>query len=111
MRARGLTYRALADRTREVDGRGLTHAHINTLANGRDKPSLRAMELIARACGVEADYFAEYRLATAMRELDPEIVGFEQALANLDARLAARRGSRATGRARPGLRSRPDHSA
>jgi transcriptional regulator with XRE-family HTH domain len=107
MQARNLTYRALAERTRQVDGRGLTHAHINMLANGRDKPSLRAMELIAQACGVEADYFAEYRLATAMRDLDPEIVGFEQALANLDARLGAGRRTAVTGRAR---RSRPERA-
>jgi transcriptional regulator with XRE-family HTH domain len=110
MQARSLTYRALAERTRELDGRGLTHAHINMLANGHDKPSLRAMELIAHACGVDADYFAEYRLAAAMRDLDPEIVGFEQALANLDARLGARRRSGAPGRVRQGARSRPEHT-
>jgi transcriptional regulator with XRE-family HTH domain len=94
----GLTYRGLADVTRELDGRGLTHAHINMLAKGRDRPSLRAMELIAGACGVDPDYFAEYRLATAMRELDPTEVGLEQALANLNARLGARRRSGSTRR-------------
>jgi len=90
MESAGLTYRAVADATRKLDGRGLTHAHINMLANGHDRPSLRAMELLARACGVRPTYFAEYRLAAAMRELDPTEVGLEQALANLDARLAAR---------------------
>jgi transcriptional regulator with XRE-family HTH domain len=100
MQARGMTYRALAESTREVDGRGLTHAHINMLANGRDKPSLRAMELIAVACRVEPDYFAEYRLASAMRALDPDVVGFEQALANLNERLAARRNTGPAGRGR-----------
>jgi len=96
-----LTYRGLADLTRELDGRGLTHAHINMLANGHDRPSQRAMELIARACGVDPDYFAEYRLAMAMRELDPAEVGLEQALANLNARLAAKRGSGARAAAQP----------
>jgi transcriptional regulator with XRE-family HTH domain len=67
MEQRGLSYRSLAEATRQIDGRGMTHAHINMLANGHDKPSMRAMELIARACGVEPDYFAEYRLAAAMR--------------------------------------------
>ena len=109
MQAGGLTYRSLAQATRELDGKGMTHAHINMLANGRDKPSMRAMALIAEACGVAPDYFAEYRLAAAMRELDPGEVGLEQALANLNARLGKRRGSAATGRRAPPrpARSRP----
>jgi transcriptional regulator with XRE-family HTH domain len=107
MQARGLTYRALAQTTRELDGRGLTHAHINMLANGRDKPSLRAMELIAQACEVQPGYFAEYRLAEAMRELDPDIVGLEQALENLNARLGARRQTGAKARPRPAPQARP----
>ena len=107
MRARGLTYRALAQATRERDGRGLTHAHINMLANGRDKPSLRAMELIAQACEVEPGYFAEYRLAEAMRDLDPDVVGLEQALKNLNARLGTSRGAGARGRPQPGPQARP----
>jgi transcriptional regulator with XRE-family HTH domain len=102
MNDHGLTYRELAQRTRELDGRGMTHAHINMLANGHDRPSTRAMELIADACGIEPSYFAEYRLALAMRELDPGEVGFEQALENLNARLGARR--RAAARPRQGQR-------
>jgi transcriptional regulator with XRE-family HTH domain len=105
MKARGLSYRSLAAATRELDGKGVTHAHINMLANGHDKPSTRAMELIARACDIEPDYFAEYRLAAAMRALDPAEVGLEQALENLNARL----GDRAAGakaQPQPGLRAR-----
>src|SRR5256714_4738416 len=93
MDERSLTYRGLAEATRKLDGKGITHAHINMLANGHDKPSMRAMELIAAACDVDPDYFAEYRLAAAMRELDPAEVGLEQALENLNARLAAQRRS------------------
>jgi transcriptional regulator with XRE-family HTH domain len=109
MEERGLSYRALAQVTRQLDGRGMTHAHINMLANGRDKPSMRAMELIAQACDVEPAYFAEYRLATAMRALDPAEVGLEQALENLNARLGARRSSGARGRLgqEPQARPRP----
>ena len=106
---RGLSYRALAEATRVLDGRGMTHAHINMLAKGHDKPSMRAMELIAAACGVDAAYFAEYRLAVAMRELDPTEVGLERALENLNDRLAGRRRSgarRRTPQSRPG-RPRP----
>jgi transcriptional regulator with XRE-family HTH domain len=98
MSAGGLTYRGLAEATRELDGKGITHAHINMLANGHDKPSMRAMELIARACGVQPEYFAEYRLAAAMRDLDPAEVGLEQALENLNLRLGARRRSAARAR-------------
>src|ERR1700685_1487075 len=110
MEPRGLSYRKLADETRRLDGRGMTHAHINMLANGRDKPSTRAMQLIAQVCDVEPEYFAEYRLAMAMRDLDPSQVGLERALANLNARLAADgRGSAATRRRRrsPAAQPRP----
>jgi transcriptional regulator with XRE-family HTH domain len=99
MESRGLTYRGLAEEIREFDGKGITHAHLNMLANGHDKPSMRVMELIARACSISPEYFAEYRLAVAMRELDPNVVGLEQALENLNARLAARR--RTSARRRP----------
>lgn len=107
MRERGLTYRGLADAIGTLDERGMTHAHINMLANGHDRPSIRAMELIARACGVDPNYFAEYRLAIAMRELDPEEVGLEQALQNLNARLGSRRRSGAKARQAPARRARP----
>jgi transcriptional regulator with XRE-family HTH domain len=103
MSPQGLTYRGLAEATRDLDGKGITHAHINMLANGHDKPSMRAMELIARACGVEPEHFAEYRLAAAMRDLDPAEVGLEQALANLNVRLSSRR--RAAARPRTAARS------
>ena len=107
MRERGLTYRGLADVIGALDERGMTHAHINMLANGHDRPSIRAMELIARACGVDPNYFAEYRLSIAMRELDPEEVGLDRALQNLNARLGSRRGSRARVRPAPRPRARP----
>ena len=107
----GLSYRALAQRTRELDGKGMTHAHINMLAKGHDRPSMRAMELIAQACGVAPDYFAEYRLARAMRELDPNEVGLDRALANLNARLAGRRKAAARPRPKPARRARPRPTA
>ncbi len=107
MDARGLTYRGLAQAIREIDEKGLTHAHINMLANGHDRPSLRAMELIAQACGVKPEHFAEYRLALAMRELDPSEVGLERALENLNARLGARRRRAAKPRQAPARRAQP----
>jgi len=110
MAERSFSYRSLAEATRRLDGRGMTHAHINMLANGHDRPSTRAMELIARACEVVPDYFAEYRLAAAMRALDPAEVGLEQALENLNARLGARRSSAARGHPPQGRRARPHPS-
>ncbi len=107
MDERRLSYRALAEATRSIDGQGMTHAHINMLANGHDRPSMRAMELIAQACKVRPDYFAEYRLTVAMRELDPSEVGLEQALSNLNGRLRARRGAGAKARGAPPLRAQP----
>ena len=98
MEARAMSYRSLSAATRELDGKGVTHAHINMLANGHDKPSMRAMELIAKACDVDPSYFAEYRLAVAMRELDPAEVGLEQALANLNASLVGQRKTAARAR-------------
>ena len=111
MEEHGFSYRGLAQRTRELDGKGMTHAHINMLAKGHDRPSMRAMELIAGACEVEPDYFAEYRLALAMRELDPTEVGLERALENLNARLAGRRKSAARAQPTPGRRERPHPTA
>jgi transcriptional regulator with XRE-family HTH domain len=98
MDERGLTYRGLAEETYRLDGKGITHAHINMLANGHDKPSLRAMKLIAQACEVQPEYFAQYRLVAAMRELDPAEVGLQQALENLSARLGDRRAAAARSR-------------
>jgi transcriptional regulator with XRE-family HTH domain len=100
MDGRGLTYRGLSAATRSIDGTGVTHAYLNMLAMGHDKPSRRVMALIAQACGVEPTYFAAYRLPEAMRELDPAEVGLEQALANLNGTIAERRRAR-TGAPRP----------
>ena len=107
MEERALSYRSLAEATRKLDGRGMTHAHINMLANGHDKPSMRAMELIASACEVPPSYFAQYRLASAMRSLDPAQVGLEQALENLNARLGAERTSAARERLRQAPQAKP----
>ena len=93
MDERGLSYRSLAEQTRAIDGKGMSHAHLNMLANGHEKPSMRAIALIAQVCEVQPAYFAQYRLAAAMRELDPAEVGLDQALQNLNARLGDQRRS------------------
>jgi transcriptional regulator with XRE-family HTH domain len=110
MTAQDLTYRSLAAATRAQNRKGVTHAHINMLANGHDRPTMRTMELIADACGVAPEYFAEYRLGVAMRELDPAAVGLEQALLNLEASLAAKRTAAARQRPARAPRARPHPS-
>jgi transcriptional regulator with XRE-family HTH domain len=75
----GLSYRGLADAIRKFDEKGITHAHLNMLANGHDKPSMRAMELIARACSVSPEYFAEYRLSASSRRSRISVTGLVRA--------------------------------
>jgi len=81
MRAQGISYRALAARTRLIDttGNGLSHSHLVNLTAGRELPSRRALELLASAFELSPDYFAEYRLAELRRQLDERQVGFDAA--------------------------------
>ncbi len=81
MRSRGVTYRALAVITRQIDpaGRGLTHGHIANLGSGHERPSRRALELLAAAFGLAPGYFAEHRLAELREQLDERRVGFDAA--------------------------------
>ena len=60
-------------------GNGLSYSHIANLAAGRELPSRRALELLARAFELPASYFAEYRLAELRRQLDEREVGFATA--------------------------------
>lgn len=76
-----LTYRALAERTRQLDpeGRGVTHSYLAGLSSGREHPSRRSLELIASSLEVEPEHFPEYRLAQLRRELNERTVGFDAA--------------------------------
>jgi transcriptional regulator with XRE-family HTH domain len=84
MRERGISYRALATRTRLLDstGNGLSHSHLVNLAAGRELPSRRVLALLASAFQLPPDYFAEYRLAELRRQLDERQVGFDAAYRN-----------------------------
>jgi hypothetical protein len=83
---RGLTFRALAARTSEVDpdGRGLSHSYLTTLGT-HDRPTLRAMETVARALDLRPTFFAEYRLGVVRGLFDEEQQGLAQSLQNLQA--------------------------
>jgi hypothetical protein len=83
---RGLTFRALAASTTAVDphGKGLSHTYLATLGT-HDRPTLRAMELVARALDLEPTFFAEYRLGMVRHLFDEDQQGLTGALLNLEA--------------------------
>jgi len=78
----GATLRAVAAKTRESDraGKGINHTYISAVLSGREKPSPRSLELIARVLNVEPEFFAEYRMWKLRAELDPHQVGFDAAM-------------------------------
>lgn len=89
-----------------VFARDLPTIHYETLRKIRSSDRAldkRTIEEVAKAAGVEPMYFAEYRLMVARERFDPRLVGFDQAIKNLEAwtdRGPAQRGS-AAARARP----------
>ena len=67
----GTTYRALAERT------DLSAGYLNHLVHGnRPVPSSDVIERLARALGVEAEHFREYRLRAITERLEamPELI-------------------------------------
>ncbi len=84
MAERGISsIRELARRTRAEVGWG-SHTAIRAFQTGRIALTVDGMEAIAKVTRVSPHYFAEYRLAVARRELDPNQVGFARALENLE---------------------------
>ena len=68
MDERGVTFRRLARLTKELDnrGQGLSAGYLGALAREHDeRPSTRAMALIAQALQAEPQTFVEYRLSRA----------------------------------------------
>lgn len=80
----GISMRELARRTRRRFNWGSPWS-IAGLCSGEFTPSRRGMEVIAATLKVDPRYFAEYRLLTARDLLNPEEVGLEKALRNLEA--------------------------
>jgi transcriptional regulator with XRE-family HTH domain len=67
----GVTYRALADKTK------LSAGYLNHLVHGnRPVPSDEVMQTLAKALGVEPELFREYRLRVITERLEamPELV-------------------------------------
>jgi transcriptional regulator with XRE-family HTH domain len=83
---RGLTFRALAARTSELDPDrgGLSHSYLATLGS-HDRPTAPAIEVVARALDLPPTYFAEYRLSLARALFDERQQGLAGALQNLRA--------------------------
>jgi transcriptional regulator with XRE-family HTH domain len=71
MAERGTTYRVLADRT------GLSAGYLNHLVHGnRPVPSNEVLATLAKALGVEAEHFREYRIRVITERLEamPDLV-------------------------------------
>jgi len=67
----GVTYRALADKTK------LSAGYLNHLVHGnRQVPSDDVMRTLAKALGVEAEHFREYRLRVITERLEamPDLI-------------------------------------
>jgi len=67
----GLTYRALADKT------GLSAGYLNHIVHGnRPVPSNEVLARIAKALGVKAEHFREYRIRVITEKLEkmPDLV-------------------------------------
>ena len=77
----GATLRGVAKRTRELDeaGKGMNHTYISAVLNGREIPSPRSLELIARALDIDPEFFIEYRMGKLREAINPRVVGFEAA--------------------------------
>jgi transcriptional regulator with XRE-family HTH domain len=62
--------------------------HYETLRRamtGDRRPSPRLMEECARALRIRPEYFLEYRVYLAQRDFDPQAVGLERVIQNLNA--------------------------
>ena len=71
MQEKGVTYRALADRT------NLSAGYLNHLVHGnRPVPSNEVVEQLASALDVEPDHFREYRVRVITERLEamPELI-------------------------------------
>ncbi len=67
----GVTYRALADKTK------LSAGYLNHLVHGnRPVPSDKVVRQLARALGVDPEHFREYRLRVITRKLEsmPDLI-------------------------------------
>jgi len=67
----------------ELEPRGIKYETLRKAIAGERSPSASLIETVAQVVGVRPEYFIEYRLAEALRQFDPNEVGFETARDNL----------------------------
>lgn len=65
------------------DLEGVQYETLRKAVTGERRPSVKLMEQVAQALGVEAGDFYEYQLWQAQRAFDPAEVGDDTAFANL----------------------------
>lgn len=93
MKERGMTFRELEAELRRTDreGRGLTNSHLVNLAQQRNPPSARAMNLVAEIFELRSGHFLEARIHAVVDRLDLRHREHEAVLAELDLIDEARR--------------------
>ena len=88
---RGMTVGGLAGVLR-AEGIAISRTRLHQLATGSGaQPTPAQLERLASVLGVSPSHFAEYRLWRVRALLDPNIVGFDRAMANFS-RLRGGRG-------------------
>lgn len=80
---RGISTRQLSERSHAVNDGWGSQSMISLYLTGKQPPTPKAIERLARALDVEPEVFAEYRLSLARAQLDPDQVGLKLALNNL----------------------------
>lgn len=63
---------------------GVNYESLRKAVAGEREPSRKIMETVAAALKVEPTVFYEYRLAQAREAFDADVVGLDDALANLE---------------------------
>ena len=67
----------------ELEPRGIRYETLRKAIAGERPPGAKLIEAVAEVVGVRPEYFIEYRLAQALRQFDPNEVGFDAARENL----------------------------
>lgn len=83
LEAHKLSGRQLHARMLERDPKVQVHSVFSRLITGENRVHPKHMEAIASALHILPETFAEYRLWKVRREFDPEEVGWDRAITNL----------------------------
>jgi len=73
------------------DLNGVSYETLRKAVTGERRPGFKLMQQVARALDADPDIYYEFRLEVARRSFDPDVVGEEEAVANLEAWQAAMR--------------------